>query len=76
MIGKHVPISVAFSSKLIAMPIFLCNSNPRDFGESFIDAVEGLATQRKTQTKLKLLELETPIKSKLTPTLETLNDPR
>ena len=38
------------------MPIFLCNSNPRDLVESFIDAVEGLATQSKAQMKLKFLE--------------------
>ena len=65
-IGKHVPISVSISSNLISMPIFLCNSNPRDLVESFIDAVE--ATQSKAQMKLKFLEVETAIKSKLTRT--------
>ena len=75
-IGKHVPISVSISSNLIAMPIFLCNSNPRDLVESFIDAVEGLATQSKAQMKLKIREVETAIKSKLTPTLESLNERR
>ena len=60
-IGKHVPISVSISSNLIATPIFLCNSNPRDLVESFIDAVEGLATQSKAQMKLKILEVETAI---------------
>ena len=75
-IGKHVPISVSISSNLIAKPIFLCNSNPRDLVESFIDAVEGLATQSKTQMKLKFLEIETAIKSKLTRTLESLNERR
>ena len=45
------------------MPIFLCNSNPRDSVESFIDAVEGLATQSKGQMKLKFLEVETTIKT-------------
>ena len=75
-IGKHVPISVSISSNLIAMPIFLCNSNPRYLVESFIDAVEGLATQSKAQMKLKFLEVETAIKSKLTRTLETLNERR
>ena len=75
-IGKHVPTSVSISSNLIAMPIFLCNSNPRDLVESFIDAVEGLATQSKAQMKLKFLEIETAIKSKLTRTLETLNERR
>ena len=75
-IGKHVLISVSISSNLIAKPIFLCNSNPSDLVESFIDAVEGLATQSKAQMKLKFLELETAIKSKLTRTLESLNERR
>ena len=55
------------------MPIFLCNSNPRDLVESIIDAVEGLATQSKAQMKMKFLEIETAIKSKLTRTLESVN---
>ena len=67
-IGKHVPMSVSISSNLIAKPIFLCNSNPRDLVESFIDAVESLATQRKAQMILKFREIETAIKSKLTRT--------
>ena len=75
-IGKHVPISVSIFSNLIANPIFLCNSNPRDLVKSFIDAVEGLATQNKVQMKLKFLEIETAIKSKLTRTLESLNERR
>ena len=75
-IGKHVPISVSISSNLIAKPIFLCNSNPRDLVESFIDAVESLTTQSKAQMKLKFLEIETAIKSKLTRTLEPLNERR
>ena len=52
------------------MPIFHCNSNPRDLVESFIDACEGLATQSTAQMKLKLLEVETAIKRKLNRTLE------
>ena len=73
-IGKHVSISVSISSNLIAKPIFFCSSNPRDLVESFIDAVEGLAKQSKAQMKLKFLEKETAIKSKLTQTLESLNE--
>ena len=42
--------------------------------ESFIDAVEGSATKSKAQLKLKFLEVETAIKSKLTRTLESLNE--
>ena len=75
-IGKHVRISVSISSNLIAKPIFLRNSNPRDLVESFIDAVEGSATQSKAQMKLKFLEIEIAIKSKLTRTLEYLNECR
>ena len=74
--GKHVPISASISLNLIAKPIFPCNSNPRDLVESFIDAVEGLAAQSKAQMKLKFLEIETAIKSKLTRTLESLNERR
>ena len=58
------------------MTIFLCNSNPRDLVESFVDAVEGLATQSKAQMKVKILEVETSIKSELTRTLEPLNEGR
>ena len=75
-IGKHVTLSVSISSNLIAKPIFLCNSIPRDLVESFIEAVEGLATQSKAQMKLKFLEIETAIKSMLTRTLESLNERR
>ena len=58
------------------MPKFLCNSNPRNLVESFIDAVEGLATQSKAQMKSKFLKIETAIKSKLSRTLEPLNERR
>ena len=58
------------------MPQFPCNSNPGDLVESFIDAVVGLATQSKTQMELKFQEIESAIKSKLTPTLESLNERR
>ena len=75
-IGKHVPIPVSISSNLIAKPIFLCNSNPRDLVESLIDAVESLASQSKAQMKLRLLEVEKAFKSKLTRTLESLNERR
>ena len=75
-IGKHVPISVSISSNLIAKPLYLCNSNPRHLVESFIDPVEGLATQSKAQMELNFLEVETAIKIRLTRTLESLNERR
>ena len=58
------------------MPIILCIFNPPNVVELFIDAVENLATKSKTKMKLKLLEVETAIKSKLTRTLESLNERR
>ena len=73
-IGQHVLTSVSISSNLVSEPIFFCNSNPRNLVESFLDAVESLATQSKTQMKLKFLEVETAFKCKLTRTLESLNE--
>ena len=75
-IGKHVPISVSISPNVIAMPIFLCISTSRDLVELFVDTVEGLATQSKSQRKLKFLVVETAKKGKLTRTLESLNERR
>ena len=75
-IGTHAPISVSISSNLIAEPLFLCNSNPRDLVESFIDAVEGLATKSKALMKFKFLAVETAIKSELIRTLESLKERR
>ena len=68
--GKNVPVSVSISSKLIAKPTFLCNSNPRVLVETIIDVVEGLAIQSKAQMKSKALKI------KLTRTVESLNDRR
>ena len=67
---------MSLSSNLIAEPIYLCNSNPRDLVESIIDAVEGLATRSKAQMKLKFLEVETAIKSKLKRSLESITERR
>ena len=75
-IGKHVPISVSISSNLIAVPKFLCNSNPCNLVEWLINSVEGLATQSKSQMKLNFLEVETEFKSKLKRPLESLNERR
>ena len=60
-IAKHVPISVSISSNLIEQPTFLCNSMPAASVESFVDALDGLATQSKAQIELKFLEIETKL---------------
>ena len=62
-IGKHVPISVSISSNLSEQPIFLCDSNPGALVESFVDALDGLATQSKARIEPKFLS-ETNVKSK------------
>ena len=75
-IGKLVPMSVSIPSNLFPEPIVLCNSNPHHLNSSFITALEGLATQSKTQMKLNFIEVETAIKSKLRAILEQLNQRR
>ena len=70
--GKHVPISNSISSNLILEPIFLCNANSHYLILPFITAIEGLATQNKTQMKLNFIEIETAVKIKLS-ILEQLN---
>ena len=72
-IGKHVPISVSFSSNLIPEPVFLCNANPHHLILSFITALEGLATQSEAQMKLNFIEVEAAIKIKLCAIMEQLN---
>ena len=71
--GKHVPISISYSSNLIPEPIFLCNSDPRHLVSSFASALEGLGTQSKAQLKLRFIEVETAIKIKLSSILQQLN---
>ena len=72
-VGKHVPISSSISSNLVTEPIFLCNSDLQHLVSSFISALEGLATQSKTQMKLKFIEVGTAIKIKPCAILEQLN---
>ena len=49
--GKHVPISVSISSKLIPEAIFLCNANPHHLISSFSTALDGLATQEQNSNE-------------------------
>ena len=75
-IGKHVPISVSFSSNLLQDPIFICNSNPLDLVSSFVVALENLAAQSKAQMRMSFLEVENAIKMKLAHLMELLNERR
>ena len=58
---------------MIQQPILLRNTNPHHLVSSFITALEGLATQSKTQMKLKFIEIETATKIKLCKLQEELN---
>ena len=64
-IGKHVPIPLSLSSNLIKQPIILWNSVLVAFVETFVDALEGLATQGKAEMKIKFFEFESCLKSRL-----------
>ena len=57
-------MSVSLWSNLIEQPIFLSIFNPGALVESFVDALNGLAAQSKTQNKLRFLDSETSVKSK------------
>ena len=70
-IGKHVPISVSFSSNLIPEPIFLCNANPHDLISAFITSFSS-----RSEEKLNFIKVETTIKIKLCAILEQLNQKR
>ena len=44
-VGKHIPILVSASSKLVREPIFLSNSDPHPLVTSSISALENIAPQ-------------------------------
>ena len=75
-IGKHLPISISISSNLIPGPILFCNFNFHHLISSLITAVDGLATQSKTQVKMNFIEVGTAIKVKLCDILEQLKQRR
>ena len=65
-----------FECHLVEDPIFLCKLNLRELVSSFIDSLENLATQSKTQMKMKFQQVETIIRSKLAQILEILDQCR
>ena len=50
-ISTHAPLSLSISSNLIEKPMFLCDCNPAALIRSFVDARNGLATQKEGQMK-------------------------
>ena len=59
--GKHISYSVSVPFDLIEEPVFLCKSNPRHLVESFVDALEWLATRSINQMVLKFMDAETSV---------------
>ena len=62
-IGKHIPISVSISSKLVKSQFF-CNSVAHHLVTSFIDALENLALQSKAIMKNLFFDVQTTINIK------------
>ena len=58
-IGKHIPISVSNSSKLVEQPIFPCNAIPHYVFASFITVLEKWASQSKVQRKNMFFDIKT-----------------
>ena len=71
-IGKHLLISISFSSNLVKEPIFLCNSDPHHLVTSFIGALENLALQSKAIKQNLFFDMERTINIKLGSILEKL----
>ena len=73
-IEKHIPTAVSISSNLRPDPDVFRSSNPRELISSFVDALENLATEFKTQMRAQFFEAENLINSKLSRVMESLND--
>ena len=64
-IGKHVPMSVFFSSNFVEEPFIICNSDLHQLVTSFIGALENFALQSKTMIKNLFFDVKATIKIKL-----------
>ena len=64
-IGKHEPISVSISSKLIDEPVFLCDKEPKALIISFVEAIEDLANKSKTEMWTKFSSIEAVIRARV-----------
>ena len=73
-IEKHIPTAVSISKNLRPHPVVLRSSNPRELISSFVDALENLATEVKTQMRAHFFEAEISINSKLSCVMESLNE--
>ena len=72
VLGRTFQVLYQVSSILTKQLIYFCNYNPNDLFESFVDALDGLATQ-KTQMEQKFLDFEAKLKSSFNQLLSTFN---
>ena len=75
-VGKYDPICASILSNLTLQSIFLCNSHRATLIESFIDALDRLATQNEALKSSKTLEIKTSVKIKLNQIFSALNKRR
>ena len=73
-IGKHEPISVSISPNLIKDPVFLCDKDPKTLIVSFAEALEELASKRKTDMQTKFASIQEIINSRVKAIFEKLNE--
>ena len=73
-IGKHEPIFVSISFNLIEEPVFLCDKDPKNLINSFVEALEELANKSKTETQTKFASIQEIINSRLQAIFEKLNE--
>ena len=69
-LGKHVPISVSISSKLVEEQIVLWNTDPYHLVAPFIGAPENIDSQSTGRMKKLFVDIETTLKIKLCSILE------
>ena len=72
--GKHVPISVSISSKLIDEPIFLYNKDPQNLIIDFVSKLELLAEKSKLETRTKFQDIEVAVNERMNKIFDQLNE--
>ena len=73
-IGKHVPISVSVSSKLINEPIFLYNKDPQNLIIDFVTNLELLAEQSRLEMRKKFHNFEVAVNERMKKIFDQLNE--
>ena len=73
-IGKHEPISVSISSKLIEGPVFLCGEDPKNLIVSFVEALEELVKKSETEMQTKFASIHEIVNSRVRAIFGTLNE--